>query len=117
MPGSAFNLEGAVEEVKKGKKVPLVEARRFALKILEDTDRRLKKEGYVDLALYTEEDLADARREERKCVSVLLAYIDAKDYLISAYRVGNQKIADKALDTITELEDAVCAIRAREEGE
>jgi hypothetical protein len=38
-PGSAFNLEGAVEEVKKGKKVPLVEARRLALKILEDTDR------------------------------------------------------------------------------
>jgi hypothetical protein len=114
MPGSAFNLEGAVEEVKKGKKVPLVEARRLALKILEDTDRRLKKEGYVDLALYTEEDLADARREAFEWCAELCERSGAKT---EAYYIRNpDKYAAqrKAIDHNHELLGIVAFVLGRE---
>jgi hypothetical protein len=104
MPGSAFNLEGAVEEVKKGKKVPLVEARRLALKILEDTD----------LALYTEEDLADARREAFEWCAELCERSGAKT---EAYYIRNpDKYAAqrKAIDHNHELLGIVAFVLGRE---
>ncbi|MHC4561097.1 MAG: hypothetical protein ACYS80_27785 [Planctomycetota bacterium] len=93
-----------MEEVKKGKKVPLVEARRLALKILEDTD----------LALYTEEDLADARREAFEWCAELCERSGAKT---EAYYIRNpDKYAAqrKAIDHNHELLGIVAFVLGRE---